>query len=128
MWELAVVGCLLLFITWIAMQKTKKFNEFSTYQSAGRQQLIDTDELAQKIAREIIKELRAILQEQSLTTKSTQSPTHRIAIDESVIPTSLTLEVEASGMEAVVKEEKVIDKGIEKSKSKLASVLKRKEK
>lgn len=135
MWELAVVGCLVLFIAGLAMRKTKIISEFASFSSRNT---VSEDELASKIAKQVSEEIGSILKElkndlKALTVNTTSSPVRpssdnlhveSIKIDESIIPTNLTVDVESINLDTATKEEKVIDKGLEKSKSKLAALRK----
>jgi len=139
MWELAAVGCLLLFIAGVAMRKTRKPSEFATF-GGGDRSSVNTDELARKIAKEMGKEFRTVMQEfrddlRTITIGRVGRNTSiggagmaPVEIDESVIPTNLKMNVEATNLDGATKEQKVVDKGLGKSKSKLAALRKKKEK
>lgn len=133
MWELVVLGCLILFITGIAMRKHRsEFNSFSSGLT------VDTDELAEKVRREVGKEFRAALKElrddlAKLEIGNSRCAIHHsnrvipladIEIDESIIPVNLKVEVESTNIDSATREQKVVDKGLEKSKSKLAALRK----
>ncbi len=138
MWELAVLGCLILFIAGVAMRKNKR-SEFMSYSSGDT---VDTDKLAQTIVAAVGKEFRDALKEfkedlKTLTTGTSNSSVcssggslhaESVEIDDSIIPTDLTINVESTNFEGATKEEKVIDKGLGKSKSKLVALRKQQEK
>ena len=138
MWELAVIGCLILFITGIAMRKHRR-SEFNSFSSG---EAVDTDELARKIGQEVGKEFRAALKELrddlAKLEISSGSRAYRnrdgnlyvedVSIDESIIPTNLKVDVETTNLDGATKEQKTVDKGLGKSKSKLAELRGKKEK
>lgn len=134
MWELIALGCLILFVTGIAMRKTKRqVSEFATFSNGNT---VDTDELARKIGIEVGKEFRAALEEfrdalQNITI-NTSNPHVQIGsasaveMDESIIPANLKVDILATNLDGATREEKVIDKQLQKSKSKLAAIKKEK--
>lgn len=98
-------------------RKTKRSNITIIQQ----QQEINLEDLATKVARAVAKEILeslAITGRQPLTREEIQ-------MDESVIPIAIETAIEVANLENMTKEEKVVDKGLKKSKSKLASILKR---
>lgn len=137
-WELVVIGCLTLLISGIAawtMRKTKKI-EF-----LGPSVPIDTDSLAQAIAKANAEEIRQLMGEflkelkkiqpvmfSGSTRKSGDSYTPPVSMDESIIPIDITVDIESTNLDNATKEEKVVDKGLGKSKSKLAGLFKKKTK
>jgi len=136
-WELILIGVVIIITTsvaLIAMRRTRKTTEFATF---GHSDVaVNTDELANKIAKAIGVELREILKEMPQSTVRYSNKGGRynlgmadseaIEMDESIIPTKMNIDVEATNLEGAAKEEKVIDKDLGKSKSKLAGLLKKK--
>jgi len=130
-WDLIVVGILILVISGIAgwnMRKTR--NGFTSYSNP-----INTDELADKIGKAVARELKPLLEnlkvssgyDPRLPDDYTSAVDFGVKMDESIIPTNLKIDVEATNLETATREEKVIDKDLEKSKSRLANLRKKKE-
>lgn len=98
------------------------------------------DTLAQAIAKAVGQEMREVLNEFKEELKSlprqtvyNRAPGQRagpdeITMDESVIPTNVAVAVEATNLEKAAAEEKVVDKSLSESKSKLAGILGRRKK
>jgi hypothetical protein len=140
-WELLLLGGLIIGITtvaFIAMRKTRP-SEFASF---GGGQTVNADELAAKIAKAMGAEMRAILKEfkeelKNLPVSRTSTGAYHsgspsaaggIQMDESLIPTKIETNADLKNLENMAKEEAVVDKGLSESKSKLASLLKRKKK
>ena len=135
-WELIVIGCLILLISGIAtwgMRKTRKT------EMLGSGVPLDTSDLAKKIAKanaaeirqlmdEFLKELKKIQPVVSSRRGSSGSYIPPVSMDESIIPIDMTVEVESTNLDNATTEEKVVDKGLGKSKSKLAGLFKKKTK
>jgi hypothetical protein len=133
-WELVVIGTLVLLIGGIAgwaMRRGKsELHSFSANVSTN----IDSDELAQKIAKATGAELRLVLREFLNELKKTKvfvpqgvayegQERSDISIDESIIPIDVQIDVESTNLESAATEEKVVDTDLEKSKSRLAGIL-----
>ena len=95
--------------------------------------------LAQEIAeaagieiRQILKEFLEELKEVPLVKQSSQGKTklsiNEVSMDESIIPIDIAIDVESTNLESAVIKQKVVDKDLGKSKSKLAGLLKKRNK
>jgi hypothetical protein len=138
-WEILLLGGLILTIAtiaFIAMRKIKA-TEFSSFKNGSS---IDQDELTQKIVQAISTEMHTIFLELKEELKKISIPqqpiygysddatktTDNISMDESIIPTTIIAKTDLSNLENMAKENKQVDKDLEKSKSKLANLMEKK--
>lgn len=134
-WEIIVIGCLVLVIFGIAvwaMRKTK--SEFNSFGGTP----VNTDDLARKIAKATGAEIRLVFKEfiEELKKLPLTAGTHQrtrlnvdetwgsVDMDESIIPIDIEVDVESTNLEGAAAEQKVVDKNLGKSKSKLAGLFK----
>lgn len=93
-----------------------------------QQTQLDPSEMAQAIAKAMKKELRAVLEEQGpagLARRVANPDEDMIEIDESIIPMEEKINIQEANLDNLGKEEAVEDKDLKTSKTKLASILKK---
>ncbi len=129
MWELLILVFLIAMGFGVAIlmaRKTKRTN-ITVIQQASN---IDLEELATKVARAVAKEVaKEVVKNlpKGITSGKTAEEL-RIQMDESLIPLAIETAVTEANLEGMAKEEKVDDKDLEKSKSRLAKALLNKKK
>ena len=109
----------------------------------GNPTKIDSDELAQKIAKAAGAEMRLVLKEfldelkkiplaagsrEGRVRLNADETWGSVDMDESIIPIDIEVDVKATNLEGATAEEKVVDKDLRKSKSRLAGLLKNRNK
>lgn len=130
MWEVGLLAFLITlgFGVAIVMARKTKAPKITVVQNQA--QNIDLEELATKVARAVAKEVaEEVVKKLPKGQVFHGSTGDGINIDldiDKVIPIAVDAAVEETHLQNAVKEEKAIDKGLEKSKSKLAGILKRK--
>lgn len=102
----------------------------------GNPTSIDSDELAHKIAQGVGTEMRLVFKEflDELKKTKLELPTKgrvyddqtgsEIRMDESIIPIDIAVDIETTNLDGAATEQKVVDKELSKSKSKLAGLFK----
>ena len=93
-------------------------------------QIIDSDQITKKIVEAVSVEIRELLknvigetQQSKRYTPNVQQGRSQISMDESIIPTSVDIEVEGANLETATTEKKIIDTDLRKSKSKLKGIF-----
>jgi phage terminase large subunit-like protein len=93
-----------------------------------QQSQVDPSEIAKAVAKAMTEELREVLKEQGpigLARRVAKEGDDVIEIDESIIPMEEKIDVKEANLDNLGTEEAVEDKGLGASKSKLASILKK---
>lgn len=124
MWEVGLLAFLIAlgFGVAIIMARKTKAPKVTIVQSQA--QNIDLEELAIKVARAVAEEVLKKLPKGQVVHADTID---NIGVDmniDKIIPIAIDAAVAEINLEGVVKEEKAIDKDLEKSKSRLAEILK----
>ena len=125
-WELLAIGAIVVIMTVVAEVAMRKYKSKPTASLS-----VDTDELAEKIAKAMGKELREILKDMPRgvgygRARPGSSDDFEISMDESVIPVNMEVNVEATNLKNATQQQQVKDKGLSASKSKLANLFKKK--
>lgn len=127
MWEFLLLAFLVAtgFGTAILMARKTKAPKVTLVQN--QVQNIDLEELATKVARAVAKEVAEEVVKKLPKGYARTGTVEELEIqmDESLIPIAINTAVSEANLEGMVKEEKAIDKDLEKSKSKLAGILKK---
>ena len=131
MWEIPVLGILFLLTFGVAIYMvTRTKRPEVTVVKHGDHVDTDVEELAVRIAKAVATEVAKEFIEKLGTVGyhgSKQSPDiSDIQMDESIIPVNVTIDVGDINLDKMAKEKIQKDKGLEASKSKLASILKKK--
>lgn len=128
MWEFLLLAFLVAmgFGTAILMARKTKAPKVTLVQN--QVQNIDLEELATKVARAVAKEVAEEVVKKLPKGYAATGTVEEMGIqmDESLIPIAIDTAVSEANLEGMAKEEKAVDKDLEKSKSKLAGILKRK--
>lgn len=134
-WEIPVLGFLIFLLGGSAVFMARRTKKQETIVNAELN--VDTQKLANDIARAIAVELREIFKDFPMdggtnyvgrSPTSSHQPDTGITMDESIIPMKVTAKAKTANLDGMAKEEKKVDKDIQKSKSKLAGLMKRKKK
>lgn len=142
------LGILILFLGGVAifMVRTFRQSEHAFFPPGRETPQIDIEDLvlrvAKAVAQEVGKEVREALRENPVMVAPVPGTLHYpngvppggvvdaagnvIQMDESVIPVNLSVNAQEANLEGMAKEEVAVDKDLSKSKSKLASILKKK--
>lgn len=127
MWEFFLLVFLIAVgfgIAILMVRKTKKANLTIIQQQADS---IDLEELATKVARAVAKEVAEEvirnLPKGFISGKAAEESS--IQMDESLIPIAIETAITEANLESMTRKERAIDKDLEKSKSKLAGILKK---
>ena len=122
MWEVGLLAFLITLGFGVAIVMARKTKAPKVTVVQNRTQNIDLEELAIKVAKAVAEEVIKKLPKGQLYSRH-NGP--EIDIDK-VIPIAIDAAVAETNLQDAIKEEKAVDINLEKSKSKLAEILKRK--
>ena len=125
MWEIFAVVFLVAIGFGVAILMARKTKNQTI---VVQQQSVDATEIAKAVAKAMTEELREVLKEQGpigLAKRVARSEEDVIEIDESIIPMEEKIDVTEANLDNLGKKEVAEDKDLATSKSKLASILKK---
>ena len=127
MWEFLLLAFLIAMGFGAAILMARKTKAPKVTLVQNQVQNIDLEELATKVARAVAKEVaeEVVKKLPKGYAKTGTIDEFGIEMDESLIPIAVETAVTEANLDGMAKEEKAIDKDLEKSKSKLAGILKK---
>lgn len=122
MWEIWLLAVLIALGFGVAIGMARKYKIRTVQTNQGS---VDVEALAAAVAKAVAQEVISKMPKGGYS-KGIDPEDAEIQMDESIIPVAVEAAVEASNLEGMAKEEKAVDKDLEKSKAKLAGILKKK--